>query len=70
VLPVNTNGNGADLAWDGQHLYFTTGATGTTYTGRWIIRDAFPDQGEVVNTVPQTWNLSMVPVTTSHLTME
>jgi len=71
VLPVpGASGSGADLAWDGQYLYFTTGATGTSYTGRWIIRDAFPDQGEVVNTVPQTWNITMLPVTTSHLTME
>jgi hypothetical protein len=72
VLPLNTQGSGIDLAWDGSHLYMVTGNAGaSSYAGRWIIRDSFPDQGEVVNTVPQTFNAAMVvPVTTSRFTME
>lgn len=71
VLPLNSQGAGIDLAWDGQYLYFTTGsALGSNYPGRWIIRDAFPDQGTVVNTTPQTWNANLLPVGVSRLSVE
>lgn len=70
VLPVNNLGYGSDIAWDGSYLYFTAGNTGVSYAGRWIIRDALPDSGEVTNTQPQTWNASLLPVSTSRLTIE
>ncbi len=71
VLPVNNQGAGIDLAWDGQYLYFTTGnAQGSSYPGRWIIRDAFPDQGEAINATPQTWNANLLPVGMSRLSVE
>lgn len=71
VIPLNTQGAGIDLAWDGTYLYFTTGnVQGASYPGRWIIRDAFPDSGDVTNTQPQTWTASLLPVSTSRLTIE
>ncbi len=71
VLPLQNNGTGIDIAWDGTYLYFTTGnVAASSYPGRWIIRDAFPDMGEVVNTSPQTWNAALLPVSTSRLSIE
>ncbi len=70
VLPLNASSSGIDIAWDGTHLYFVTGITGTNYTGRWVIRDAFPDSGEVTNTQPQTFNATLLPVGASHLAIE
>jgi hypothetical protein len=71
VMPLASQGAGIDIAWDGNYLYFTTGsALASSYPGRWIIRDAFPDSGEVTNTLPQTWSNSLLPVGVSRLTIE
>ncbi|MCX7625013.1 MAG: hypothetical protein N2Z21_02185 [Candidatus Sumerlaeaceae bacterium] len=70
-VALNLQGAGIDIAWDGSYLYFTAGnAAVSSYAGRWVIRDAFPDSGDVTNTLPQTFTASLLPVSTSRLTIE